>query len=298
MAFRSASAAVRLNRDEGGGLDTADSTVQESSGGGLVEHPYHVPRYAFSSRDTARAQAIWRVGQEAAVLGALSVGWPIQRFRKIGSFFVVHTATVVHHRELRIGEPVRLRTWISSFQRGVMTTREVRLDTAGVPVASISQRWVHVSREKQAVRAPAALIEDFAPAPDPDDPSVQFPAFEVERSDVVHELEFECWHTRMDPIGHANHPAYVQWCDEAVARIQHAKGRSVHAIPVAEWVKFSAEITAPQRLRVLTSVLGTHTDGLVTEHRICDEQGNVAAQAKLIRRPVDGDLDAYSAAFR
>ncbi len=92
----------------------------------MVEESYHVPRYAFSPRDVARSAALWRVGQEAAVRGALAAGWPIERFRAAGSFFVVHSVTCRHHRELPIGEPVRFRTWISSFARGAITTSGAR----------------------------------------------------------------------------------------------------------------------------------------------------------------------------
>jgi len=58
-------------------------------------------------------------------------------------------------------------------------------------------------------------------------------------------FHFEPWFTWMDPLDHANHPAYLDWCDEAISRVMAESGLSPVALrPVAEKLTFRAGATA------------------------------------------------------
>src|SRR5688500_14285673 len=119
----------------------------------------HLPRNAFSPRDAARAGDIWRLLQDAAVLGSSRRGWTPERYREEGAAFVVRRMSVVHHREVAFGEPLTVLTWVSSFRRGMLSDRQIRVASRGDPAVSASQDWVHVAMpDMKPKRASDALI--------------------------------------------------------------------------------------------------------------------------------------------
>src|SRR6476661_6115958 len=100
----------------------------------LEEFPLHLQRNAFGPRDTARAGDLWRLCQDAAVLGSSRRGWPPERYRTESCAFVVRSMVLVHHRETAFGDALVARTWVSSFKRGTMSDRQVRVIGPGGPV--------------------------------------------------------------------------------------------------------------------------------------------------------------------
>ncbi len=269
-----------------------------------VELLLHVPRHAFSVRERARAGDLWRAFQEAAVLGSSAVGWPPHRYRAEGCAFIVRRMIVAHDSELRYGEGLRARTWVRTFERGLITHREIRVETPdGRPVARASQEWVHVAFSAsegvvslRPARAPEHLraafdLEDHDPAPElpPSDPL----SVEAERTCTIALRLVE-----MDPLGHLNHPAYVDLADEATSRV--ARGAGVDPVrlrPVAEHVTFRAGLSAPGEVRVATRVFGRTRDAVVLAHRFLDDAGRLAAEATTVRALADGPPDALIAAF-
>lgn len=250
----------------------------------ILELTASLPRHAFSVRDRARAGHVWRAFQELAVRGSTACGWPPSRFRAEGAAFVVRRMTVVHHREAIYGEPLSGRTWVADFRRGILTRREIRLlDAEGATVASTSQQWVHVSADLRAVRASPELLEAFPPVDA--EPAAALPDWQrLDEPGPPHVFEFEPWHIDMDPLGHANHPAYVDWCDEALSRVLAARGVDpVLLQPVAEEVSWKLSVEAGQQVRVESRIVGECRDALVFEHRILRADA-VAATAVLIRR--------------
>lgn len=297
------------------------------------ELPAHLPRHAFSARDAARAGDVWRAFQEVAVSASSMAGWPPRRFAEVGTAFVVRSMTVVHHRETWYGEPLRARTWVWRFRRDMMSSREVRLfaddEAAGalltVPgtsildtdpdantdtisddeglawqpdgIASGTQEWVHIDLEKRTpVRAPASVVEAF-PAHGEDGP-VELPMF-ASAEGKTHVLEFKPWHVDMDPLGHANHPAYVDWCDEATSRVMVEAGIDpLDLVPVAEQVVFRGGVHAGEQVRVETRPVGVTAEGaLALRHRIRKNDGERAADATTVRALLGGDAAALRQAF-
>ena len=127
-----------------------------------IDLSLHLPRNAFNPRDAARAGDIWRCCQDVAVRGSSAVGWEPPRFRAVGSAFVVREMTTVHHSEASYGDDVAARTWISSFRRGLLCTRQIRLAVGERPLASTTQEWAHVSTKNGVMRAARANAEVVA----------------------------------------------------------------------------------------------------------------------------------------
>ena len=257
----------------------------------MFETRAHIPRHAFSARDAARAGDVWRAFQEIAVDASTAAGWPPRRYRDEGTAFIVRTMTVRHALEPYYGEPLRGRSWISRMRREMFSTREVRIvSQERGPVASARQEWVHVSASLEPTRGTAGLLAAFPVETAEhvgDDPlaPVLPEVTEAIAEAPTHAFEFEAWWTWMDPLDHANHPAYLDWCDEALSRRLHAAGVPPVAISaVAEEITYRAGAEGGQRVRVEARVTGVTADGdVVIAHKIF--AGEVlSATATTVRR--------------
>lgn len=194
------------------------------------------------------------------------------RYREENNAFVVRSMTVEHHREALYGEPLSAATWVSRMRREMLSTREVRVSTPKGPLATARQEWVHVDASLAPARAPRSLLDAFPVESGPEgDLGPKLEAIETEASaGTLRVFEFDAWWTWMDPLDHANHPAYVDWCDEAISRVMHEAGIApVNLVPVAEELTFRSGVRAGERVRVETSALGhTASGAAVLGHRI------------------------------
>lgn len=250
----------------------------------LCEMELVLPRHAFSPRETARAGDIWRACQEAAVEASARVGWPPARYVEERTAFVVYAMTVVHHRETWFGERLRATTWLGQFRRETITTREVRLmGASGEMLASATQGWVHVGSDLRPKRGSPALVAAFVEHDG--GPSVSLPSFEKASFGEGVRIAFRCWHTWMDPLGHVNHPAYVDWVDEAISRRMSEVGLLPATLrPVAEKVSFKAGVVADDDVEVDVHPLGRTVSGdLVVSATIRRADGVLCATGTFVR---------------
>jgi acyl-CoA thioesterase FadM len=269
-----------------------------------VSMPIHVPRHAFSTREVARPGDLWRACQEVALLGSTAHGWPPTRYRSEGCAFIVRRMVMRHDGELRYGEGLVAETWVRTFERGLISHREIALrSTDGRDVARSSQEWVHVRFESSTAgislrpaRASGELVSAFViedhDAP-PSMPSVarssQGPAFTMTLP-----LRF----VEMDPLGHLNHPAYVDLADEHVSALLHQHGVDPSKMSAAaEHVTFRTGLIAPGPVRLETRCVGTTGEGEhVLSVRMFDTSERLAAEVTLVRRLV-GDPAALGLAL-
>jgi acyl-CoA thioesterase FadM len=257
----------------------------------VFESRAHVPRHAFSVRDAARAGDVWRAFQEIAVDASSAAGWPPKRYRDEGTAFIVRTMTVRHALEPYYGEALVGRSWISRMRRDMFSTREVRIvsEERG-PIASARQEWVHVSATLEPTRGSASLLSAFpveASPPVDDTLAPELPSIATPIADApTQRFELEAWWTWMDPLDHANHPAYLDWCDEALCRRLHALGVPAVALaPVAEEITYRAGVTGGQRVRVESRVSGLTAEGhVVIAHKIFAADDVLSATGTTVRR--------------
>ena len=220
------------------------------------------PRHACTPRDTARAGDLWRLVQDAAVQDASDKGWPPERFRAAGTGFVVREMRAIHNREASYGEALTLRTQVADHRRDVMMRRETQVD--GVMDATAD--WVHIGREGSPQRATPELIAAFPasaeapvlpPLPEPPAGAAAGSAAGTGSGTALPAFVFSPWWTEMDPLGHTNHPRYVDWADEALSRALHATGIDpTGLVPIAERVRFRAGARAVDTITVSGHRLG------------------------------------------
>ena len=280
--------------------------VMQDRGGGMSHaipaFSVRLQRHCVSPRQVARAGDIWRLCQEAAVRASGESGWSGQRFIDEGVGFIVSRMTVVHDREITYGEPVSARTWIRDWRRDTLSRREVRLSVGETPIARATQQWVHVRLEGDGggitpARASSDLLACF-PAKDVDEPMVQLPKVAEAISSAPHYFRLDVWHTWMDPFAHVNHPVYVDWADEAIARKLVAAGYDPQKlVPVAEQVRFKRGLEGGTSVMVETQLEGFTVDGhVVLRHRIDTVAGQAAADVRTVRGFI-GDQPDWLAVF-
>lgn len=264
----------------------------------------HLPRHAFSARDAARAGDVWRAFQEVAVEASTAAGWPPSRYRDENVAFIVRSMVVVHAREALYGERLAGRTWVSRMRRDMFSTREVRIHGARGPLASARQEWVHVAAVNatlEPARGSQSLLDAFRPETGPDgDVPPELPAIATPLADhAAHVFELDAFHTWMDPLDHANHPAYVDWADEALSRaLARAGVPPIALVPVAESATFRSGVVAAERVRVETRVTGLTTAGdLVCDHRIVAADRHCAS-VTTVRRLLDLPVAGLEGAVR
>ncbi len=255
------------------------------------------PRNAFTAREVPRAGDVWRLCQDVATLASIEAGWPPARFREAQVAFIVYKMTLLHARPTSYGTALDTSTWISRFRRRTLCTREVRVRASGAPVAAATQEWVHVDFEtlkpKQAAHETAAAF----PEVETDDAFLKMPAFE-KRPGAETELSFEMWQTWADPLAHANHPAYIDWCDEGTSRRMLSCGIDpVLLRPVAEQVFFRSSVLPGERVTVRTARIGViGTEAVVLRHHLETARGP-AADATSMRSLAEGNAEALIAAW-
>lgn len=249
-----------------------------------------ITRRSISPRGVARPAEVWRLAQEVAVQASSRAGWPPERYADAGVGFIVSDMTVEHFRELDYGERLRARTWIGAFRRGMLADREIRLTGGRGPLARISQRWVHVRRGDDnqigLSRADDELVASLQPSSHPV-PAATLPQvarpWQLGRGD---HFELDVWHTWMDPYGHVNHPMYVDFFDEVLARCAVDVGIDPQGLfAVAERVRFRQAALAGDRLAVEVEAIGENAVGDVVFEGVVRrvQDGAVAAQATLVR---------------
>lgn len=260
------------------------------------EFPLTLPRNAFTSRETPRAGDIWRLCQDVATLASIGAGWPPSRFRAEKVAFIVYKMTLLHEAETPYGAVLDTQTWVSRMRRRTLCTREVRVRSAGKRIAAATQEWVHVDFE--TLKPKQGSLEAAAAFPETEvEPSIAMPSFD-ELPGAEDQLVFDMWQTWSDPLAHANHPAYVDWCDEATSRRMSAAGLDpVLLRPIAEQVTFRSSVLPGERVTVRTKRIGRlGSNAVVLEHRLETERGT-AADATSVRGLAEGSGEALIAAW-
>lgn len=260
------------------------------------EFPVLVPRDAYTDREVPRAGGMWRVCQDVATLASIEAGWPPARFRQDGVFFIVYRMVMVHASQPAYGRQLTGTTWVSRLRRDMLSTREVRLRSSEGVVAAATQEWVHVDAlSRKPKRAEPTTAAAFPPVDL--EPSVALPKYD-KKPGSRRSFEFDMWRTWADPLGHANHPDYIDWCDEGISRRLVSAGIDETALtPVAEQVAFKDSVLPGERVIVYTERAGVLGSGAVVfKHTLQTDRG-LAANATSVRRLAGDPRDNLSRAW-
>ena len=92
---------------------------------------------------------------------------------------------------------------------------------------------------------PLRSSKPFEPTP-MNTPAATLPAWQSSPCEHQHTFQLEPWYSWMDPLGHINHPDYLEWADESTARCLARAGLDPQKlVPVAERISWKRAVTAP-----------------------------------------------------
>jgi acyl-CoA thioesterase FadM len=172
--------------------------------------------------------------------------------------------TGVHRREAAWGEVLRARTWVAESRRDILMRRESEI--AGV--LRTTAEWVHVDGTGGPARAPRELADAFPVTPE-DGPRVEVPPRPAGERFTLPTFSVTPFWTEMDPMGHVNHPRYLDWVDEAISVWLAARGADpIGLVPRVDQIRFRHPATAGDALAVEVSRVGPPADAAVFEFRI------------------------------
>ncbi len=196
--------------------------------------------------------------------------------------------TAIHTREALYGEALTAWSRVVEARRDLLMRREAAID--GVMRASMD--WVHIGPAGGPTRAPPALVAAFPV--EIGGAVVTLPAFTPIAPVALPPFSVTPWWTEMDPMGHVNHPRYVDWAEEAVSVwLAAQRVDPVGLVPVAERVRFRTAAKAGDTIEVRGERVGHVGRAIVVQLRMRHGEQTVC-DVTLVRDHLSGDLHAQA----
>jgi acyl-CoA thioesterase FadM len=185
----------------------------------------------------ARPSVFLRYAQDCAWRHSEALGFGRQWYEARGLAWLVRAIRLEQLADAPNGTALVVWTAISGFRR-ILARRRTTVTTAeGRLVAALDTDWVMTDRRGTPARIPGEFPRLFAEAPPPFEPHrVALPPTPASAASLVTAVR----RSDLDPMGHANNGAYIDWIDEAVAGLSSGLSR-----PVAPPRAFVAEYLAP-----------------------------------------------------
>ena len=139
---------------------------------------------------------------------------------------------------------------------------------------------VQLGRGDQAVQDRGALAAAIGASEQP-----RLPPQGDAAQGALPSVTLEIWDVWADPLGHVNHPVYVDFCDEALSRSLRARGiEPARLVPVAEQVHFKGGVAPGDRVTVETEASGWDASGAAVFRQRILVGERLAATATAVRK--------------
>ena len=101
--------------------------------------------------------------QAAAVAHSTAQGWPGERYRRLGSGWVVRSHTIEYHQPVSAGQEIVVRTWVATMQK-VTSIRRYRIVRRADEqlLATAETKWAFIDYATgQPARIPGEIAASF-----------------------------------------------------------------------------------------------------------------------------------------
>lgn len=210
---------------------------------GVFELPLQVRSYEVGSAGRVRPANILRYFEYLATEASTARGFDHTWYEEHGTAWVVHDMRLVAGSLPRIGEQLRMATWLSSYGR-VQAYREYALWREGDSqvVARAQGRWAYVDRVTgQLRRLPEDLISRFGSM------GHAMPHVRLAEAPTAAMCAFalDARAYEADSNRHINNAVYMDWFEEAVTLALEAAPADAAPSPMAQLRRLHIEYLRP-----------------------------------------------------
>ena len=196
---------------------------------------------------TVRASALLRYAQDVAWIHSERLGFDRAWYEERGLTWLVRSALLVIEGAAPTGEAVTVETRIVGYRRVWARRRTTFVDRHRRAIGWAFTDWVIVDRRGQPTRVPDALPALFASPP----PSFEPVRVTLSRTpDEAATIATPVRRSDLDPLGHVNNAAYLDYLEDAVAGLPGGPGW-LEALPRAYRIEYAQAADPGDRLRAV-----------------------------------------------
>ncbi len=254
-----------------------------------------------------------RYMQETGIEASIALGFPLDEYEARDRAWIIRRTTIQFHGDLRYGDAVEVSTWVEGLRR-VQANRvyEIRSRGDGSLAARGSTDWAYL---EASTGRPAAITEDLIdalfPEGSPNDrpPAAAFPPIPEAPSGAI-VVGRRVGRRDIDPYGHANNAAYLDFMLEAEASALDGRGwgrdqRQAAGFDLAigeVWLAYHAPAARGDELQIATWSSQVSSSGGLRHFRIAQAaDGSPMAEGTISwvsNDPQTGERVALPRAFR
>ncbi len=257
-----------------------------------VTVPYRVRFDECGPDGIVRTSALLRYAQDVAWIHSERLGFDRPWYLERGLAWVVRTVELAVLRPIPLGTTLAITTRVTGFRKVWARRRTEALLHDGILALWAHTDWVMTDSRGLPARVPAEFPGQFAVPPG---------AFEPGRVPLT-PTPTDAFQTRsrvrpqdLDPMGHVNNAAYLDYLEEAILHAGPAGAAAVAAVPRRVRIEYLAPAAPGTELHAgawpVAAADGTRAPGDGPRDwawRLVDAGGQQLARGRLI----DGDLEA------
>jgi acyl-CoA thioester hydrolase len=156
-----------------------------------------------------------RFMQETATDASADVGFDIERYRQLGTIWLIHESEIEYLRPIQYNQVVNVRTWVSDFRR-VTSRRDYEFnDHEGQIYARAYTIWAYLEAETQSpAQIPEEMMAAFSSPENPMNNPQRKPYPKIPGPpEVFFKMRRKVsWHD-IDGLGHVNNAVYLEYAD-------------------------------------------------------------------------------------
>jgi acyl-CoA thioester hydrolase len=178
--------------------------------------------------------------QEAAIQASADAGYSLQWYEERGVAWVIRRLEIRYYLQVRYGDELEVRTWISECGRSTCVREyDVTRTIDGARVARGRALWVYIdSRRGQPVRLPEEIKIALSPGGEKEDLGIR-----GYKSRTVADCYRYCFRRQvqsyeLDPLGRAHHTAFFNWIEQAYYNAMRLAGHPLDALRAGDWMVF------------------------------------------------------------
>jgi acyl-CoA thioester hydrolase len=178
--------------------------------------------------------------QEAAIQASSDAGYSLQWYEEHAVSWVIRRLEVRYHLQVRYGDEVQVRTWLSECGRcTVVREYDVTRVTDGARVARGRALWVYTHGQTlRPLRLPQEIKIALAPSGNKENLGIR--AYKSRPTENAHRyrLRRRVQTYELDPEGRVHHTVFLNWTEQSYYNAIRMAGHPLEQLRLGDWVVF------------------------------------------------------------